>query len=153
MGCFSWMFCDTNNEKSLRDGRVGYVLLPNGGYIKESCYDCYGDFAGYDIYNLVADWNRKFLSENPDFEIKSPFKNGIPKKVKEFDWYKVYSDLSLSREEVRKQIDYEYRCIGIDIACYDIQNAALPFPIKIASKPCNYNEMPPSISDPHQGIF
>lgn len=66
MGQFSWLDCVTG--KPILDGvaRTSYVLVPQefgGGHIKESCYDGYGDFGGYDIYELVADWNRNYLTE------------------------------------------------------------------------------------------
>lgn len=40
-----------------------YVLCPDGTAMHEYNYDGYGNFAGRDIYNLVADWNREFLSQ------------------------------------------------------------------------------------------
>ena len=44
------------------------------------------------------------------------------------------------------------RKIGISIACYDEQNAALKYPIKIARlKNSVYEECSPSDSDPNQG--
>ncbi len=50
--------------------------------------------------------------------------------------------------------DEEIRGLGIDIACYDDQNAALEFPIKIVEDPSiPYEEAKPSVSCPHQGYF
>ena len=48
----------------------------------------------------------------------------------------------------------EYRWIGIAIACYNEQNAALPFPIKIAEarRERKYSELPTSKADPEQGM-
>lgn len=48
----------------------------------------------------------------------------------------------------------EIRSIGIDIACYDEDNASLPYPIKITSKKTGicYEELPPSKWDPEQGL-
>lgn len=66
MGSFSWLFADTNNTKNLRADRRGYVACPDGTFICEPCYETYGIFDGKDIYDLVVDWNRKFIAENPD---------------------------------------------------------------------------------------
>ena len=153
MGCFSWMFADKDNEKNLKINHKGYLLLPNGGELKESCYEGYGEFDGQDAYDLVVDWNRKYLSGHPEFEIPQHNRNNDP------------STKSLNRDEVVAKILedpkapygnrlYDYRFIGIDIACYDDQNAALPYPIKVVSKRgINYNEVPASKGDPNQGLF
>lgn len=159
MGCFSWMFADKDNEKNLKIEHKGYLLLPNGGELKESCYEGYGEFDGQDAYDLVADWNREYLSHHPEFFIP---RHG---RVDSFMWYPYYADLSLNRDEVVAKILadpkapygnrlYEYRFIGIDIACYDDQNAALPYPIKIVSKRgFKYDEVSASESDPEQGLW
>ena len=48
--------------------------------------------------------------------------------------------------------DEEDRHIGIDIACYDEQNARLRYPIKITHDPeAVYENCEPSPSDPDQG--
>lgn len=79
MGQFSWIYSDTNRQ--LIDNRRAdtYLLVPPpfqekyGKAIYERCYDGYGNFGRYDVYDLVAEWNREFLSENmlqdkPKFE-------------------------------------------------------------------------------------
>lgn len=44
------------------------------------------------------------------------------------------------------------RSIGINIACYDEENTALKYPIKICKdKPVRYDFLPVSNSDPNQG--
>ena len=49
-------------------------------------------------------------------------------------------------------IDEADRYAGIDIACYDEQNAALRFPIKITHDPdAVYKDCGPSPNDPNQG--
>jgi hypothetical protein len=50
-----------------------------------------------------------------------------------------------------REISCPLRYLGIDIACYDEDNASLPFPIKITTAPYNYEDMGPSESDPNQG--
>ena len=65
MGCFSWKDCK-NTRKRLRIGCKGYLLIPaefGGGHIEESCYNGYGSFSLYDVYELVAIWNQKYLDE------------------------------------------------------------------------------------------
>lgn len=172
MGCFSWMFADTDNKQALRIGKKAHLFLPTGAVLTEPSYDGYGRFDGQDVFDLVADWNRAFLAANPDFIIKQhgqrfDEKTGkwalIPdKKVSEFCWYPAYADLTKSMDEVedavRKaypdQSHFQYRRIGIAIACYDDQNATLPYPIKIcrAKRGRNYETLPPSEGDPDQGL-
>lgn len=45
------------------------------------------------------------------------------------------------------------RHIGIDIACYDEDNAKLKYPIKIVRNPAPYDEVEASKSCPNQGYF
>jgi len=164
MGQFSWMFADTDNEEALNEGHSGYLATPTGPSIFEPCYDGYGRFNGEDAYDLVADWNRSFLAKNPDYLVPQhgswlkadgTWEKAEALPVSEFKWYKAYANLSLNREEVVKEADlYEYRYIGIDIACYDDQNAKLPFPIKVCKDPANaiqYYQLPASENDPNQG--
>ena len=65
MGCFSWKDCVTKEQIRIGFyGKYSYVLVPEefgGGHIAECCYEGYGEFGGYDIYELVALWNRKYL--------------------------------------------------------------------------------------------
>ena len=73
MGQFSWLDC-MNHETQIINGLEldVFALVPadfGGTNIRECCYDGYGNFGGYDIYDLVANWNRKYLAENPDFVI------------------------------------------------------------------------------------
>lgn len=70
MGCYSWIYADTN--KAMKCGKVtsSYLLIPPpfqekyGEYIHISCYDGYGHFKKYDIFDLVAEWNREFLTKD-----------------------------------------------------------------------------------------
>ena len=175
MGVFSWMFADKNNEKNLKLYHKGYLLTPDNKALKAEEYEGYGEFDGHDAYDLVADWNREYLSQHPEFLVPQHRRwwdesNNIwieddPKRVDKFAWYPYYADLSLSKKEVEQKISEdekakkemifaEWRCIGIDIACYDDQNAALPYPIKIVRNGrVKYNEVPASNGDPNQGFF
>lgn len=176
MGSFSWLFADTNNTKNLRANRRGYVACPDGTFICEPSYETYGIFDGKDIYDLVVDWNRKFIAENPDHllpHVHCWTKDGAlvrtTYRLKDFPWYPVVADLSIPFEDLhdaliahlKKELGdkfspyrTEIRSIGIDIACYDEDNASLPYPIKITSKKTGicYEELPPSKWDPEQGL-
>lgn len=122
MGQFSWLDCNDSSQILDNHKEDVYVLIPKefgGGHIHEECYDGYGNFGGNDIYDLVVDWNRKYLKDHPDYrtphgikepsyvyeQLKSTYdKLGLemPKecmkefgrKVSEYTWYECYSDLS-----------------------------------------------------------
>lgn len=68
MGQFSWYYSDTNKQLIDNKHADTYLLVPSpfrdryGAAIYENCYDGYGHFYIYDIYELIAEWNRDFLS-------------------------------------------------------------------------------------------
>lgn len=154
MGCFSWIFADTG--RPLFAGHKAYLVLPDGGDIFEPRYDCYGHFGGLDVYSLVAQWNREYLSHHPEH-----FLINEQKEIGKMEWYPYYADLKIPNEKLisilkANQIVYEcfeYRDIGIVIACNDEDNASLPFPIKICQYKKNavFNNLNPSLSDEGQG--
>lgn len=175
MGCFSWMYAD-NPHKNLVIGRRGYVVfpsdqgacgLPPGTILKESDYEGYGCFSGYDVYDLVAEWNKDFVSEK---NIRVPERSFWGDTEKDDKYYEAavkryhYSINRLKDFQAGKPDDYMKdtygsdwkREIGIDIACYDHENAALKYPIKIVQFKRNvksYDALPPSNSDPNQGFY
>lgn len=150
------------------------ISFPDGSvHGTDGGYDGYGHFGPgdtYDVYDMVADWNRKPLSQQPEYLVPQHGKNWDEekkawvarqgKKLSEFPWWPYYSDLAMSPEQITAKMHemagnnvWEYRWIGIDIACYDDQNAKLPFPIKIASNlDARYEQLPPSKGDPEQGF-
>ena len=156
MGQFSWLDCVSDAQ--IVDDKIKdvYLLVPNcfGDNIKETCYDGYGNFGGHDVFDLIADWNREILSKKSDFIL--PYTD---LKLCDKKWYDFYADLNLTREEVVEKVKekigndfFEWRIIGIDLACYDEDNEALPYPIKITYKEnAKYEWCSPSKSDPNQG--
>lgn len=141
MGQFSWLDC-ISGEQVLDDvSRDVYLLIPKefgGGHIKETCYDGYGRFGGYDVYELVADWNKSFI-------------HTVLNELKPY-WTASLDETNLLNFAKGEPIDTEKRIIGIDLACYDEDNARLRYPIKITHDPnAVYEQCAPSPSDPNQG--
>lgn len=73
MGFFSWVTSDTNrsvsNVYSDRGTFPVYLLQPQGKPIFEEEYEGYGEFGGYDIFELVAKWNDEGLYDKDDREV------------------------------------------------------------------------------------
>lgn len=140
MGQFSWIYSDT--ETQLFDDEMAdtYLLVPPsfhkkyGEYIYEACYDGYGDFGDYDVYDLIAEWNREFIPTMLKLAEQKKWRCGISETEKE-DLLKFYNG-----ENVKEQ-----RNLGIIMACYDQDNKQLPCPIKITTKPMAYNSVLPSV--------
>lgn len=173
VGCYSWMYADKDNKEAMCIGDQGYLLMPDGSFLEEPSYDGYGVFAGEDAYVLVADWNREFLANHPDFIIKKCLmwagtgKYDPDARISRCGWYSHYADLGKDRKEATRLILKEqipgvptmpemvWRHIGITIACLTERNAALPFPIKVCSRKLARAEianLPASKIDPRQGL-
>lgn len=148
MGQFSWIYSDTH--KQLVNDKIAdtYLLVPKpfrrkyGTAIYESCYDGYGHFGEYDIYMLIAEWNRKFIPQ-------------MIEKIKEGQWRNSCAEQSIELLDTffrrGKASDEDMRWVGILMACHNKDNAALPYPIKITTKEMVYEDVEPSLSDPNQG--
>lgn len=193
MGQFSWIYSDTH--KQLLDDIYAdtYLLVPKpfqekyGKAIYEGCYDGYGNFGRYDVYELVALWNRENLPSETralrlpkveeygglfDSEKEELRKKGATEEeIKKADAEKQqeYCDKAILRYKkallrnkdfannvpdnvMKEKYGRNYlREIGIDIACYDEDNTALTYPIKITTKEMEYEEVAPSLNDPNQG--
>ena len=166
---FSWCDCISGNQIINGIDKDVYVLIPKefgGGHIIEHCYDGFGHFGDYDIYELVADWNRQYLE--PDFVFPSEItKYGFYQQIRQFNpeynetfqfkakekpWYCPYKDASLSKAGIEFVINQDYKTIGQELTAFDEDNAALPFPIKITYN-CDavYEECSFSMIDPDQG--
>lgn len=162
MGCFSWLYSDTKKAMKCGVNKDSFLLVPEefqsiyGKYIKETYYRGYGDFSGYDVYELVAIWNKDCM------RIK------IEKPAREQYSEQFFYDIAVRRYEnavamindfKTRDNDYmvavygdEYlRDIGIMLACYDKDNRKLKYPIKITSVPMEYASAKYSKKDPNQG--
>ena len=172
MGCFSWKFC--NKKDRLRIDGEAFVICPAPGdgleagtVLHETCYDGYGRFDGHDIYELVADWNKPYLSV---YNVEMPDRRHWADDERGDLWYE--EALERYKKRLKKMRDFinnkpdDYmrslygndwkRKIGIDIACYNEDNASLHYPIKIFSrrlKPSEkWEDFSPSEDDPDQGL-
>lgn len=147
MGQFSWIYSDTNRQ--LRDDvyKDTYLLVPEkfqrkyGKAIYEECYDGFGHFGNYDVYELIPEWNKEMIPE-------------IISRVNCGKWYcpvdnEILENLQAYYEG--KEITCRLRSLGICMACYDEDNFALKYPIKITTQIMDYKDAKPSKSDPEQG--
>ena len=147
MGQFSWIYSNTN--KQLIDNKIAdtYLLVPKpfqekyGKAIYEGCYDGYGRFGRYDVYDLIPEWNKEMIPE-------------IIRRINAENWKCNTSEndiINLQNYYEGKPITCELRWLGIVMACYDEDNFALEYPIKITTKEMEYENVKPSESDPNQG--
>ena len=132
MGQFSWIYSDTNKQVVDNKCADTYLLVPKpfqekyGKAIHESCYDGYGRFGKYDVYELIAEWNREFLSEDMlrdkpklenygglySFELDDLRKQGLSEKEvekKDLEKKQYYYNLALKRYETSIQRLTDYR--------------------------------------------
>ena len=147
MGQFSWIYSDTNKQLIDNKRADTYLLVPKpfqekyGKAIYEDCYDGYGRFGKYDVYDLIPEWNKEMIPE-------------IIRRIKDENWKCSTSEndiTNLQNYYEDKPITCELRWLGIVMACYDEDNFALEYPIKITTKEMEYENTRPSESDPNQG--
>ena len=74
MGCFTWTLANRTPKKVrgryaaqciLRYDSYGAIICPDDTIISEPHYEGYGVFDGKDVYDLVVDWNKDYLTEIP----------------------------------------------------------------------------------------
>ena len=160
MGCFTWTLANRTPKKVrgryaaqciLRYDSYGAIVCPDDTIISEPHYEGYGVFDGKDVYDLVVDWNKDYLTE-------------IPKLPGLKSWHDKQEMLALmqayqkgDQEALKKAIKVAAveepamwtewkRFVGIYIAC--VNNELLPYPIKIVNckRPKPYDQLRPSIA-------
>lgn len=142
MGSFSWLKADvTTNKANIVEGDKFACLIPEefgGGYIVDNYRD-YGylydkeNKVKYDMYELLAFWNKEITSDKLQYDGEFPNLKPIDK----------YTDNN--------------RGLGIDIGCYDMDMDSLKYPLKLVSekyaKTHTYEDCPnKSFGDPIQGF-
>lgn len=170
MGCFSWLYSDTGKQITNGKHKASYLLVPDefqlkyGKYIFEDCYNGYGRFGSYDVYELVALWNCKYLNEK---SLRQPSRDQYAAGASGDAYYERavgrYHFNQKMLEEFKNGVDHSamkvsygddyLREIGILIACYDEDNATLKYPLKFVEEPCSYEAAAPSLSDPDHGCL
>lgn len=91
-------------------------------------------YALYNATKYVCHWDESFGTYKKVLLRNKDFANNVPDNVMKEKYGRNY-----------------LREIGIDIACYDEDNAVLKYPIKITTKEMEYEDVKPSLSDPNQG--
>lgn len=154
MGIFTWYYADKPEQK-LPYGGIGYIACPDGTFEGGNIYDGYGVIGGHDPYELVVDWNKDHLPEiveklegGTKHHFGVPCESNIALAYAEGDMDKVNQMVQAVAERCGSWYLKDWkRSIGIMIACEDEDNDALPYPIKITSKPeGDYKTLPVSHS-------
>lgn len=155
MGQWSYLDCITQEQVLDFAHRDVYLLVPEkfadkyGPRIVEHCYDGYGHFGKYDVYEVVAEWNREMIPE-------------IIRRGKAGTWYNSIGEEDIIALEAYYEgkpipaglsgFKFETRWIGILMSCYDQDNFALEYPVKVTYDPhAVYENCSPSYGDVHQG--
>lgn len=181
MGMISWIDC--NGKNNITDnGKECFLLLPADqdkrkkfanflgfqsnliGFCDQGIrgyYDGYGRIGSVDVYDAVVFYNI-LESTDEEFErVKKVNERGKFVKTETIELVrKLYKEGADSfytlTKELNKRLDHEeeIRSLGISIACYDEDNARLPYPIKITyDKHLKYEGCQFSMGDPEQGFF
>ena len=149
MGFFSFMTADTGRSISINCSESGpfpvAVLIPKefgGGQIIAKCYDGYGDFGGYDIYELLAEWNRMYLTpenlekpERDDYDSDEQGQEYFEDAMYRYEFYsELISDYKNGMSEkklIRKYGDEWKRDLGTEVGADEDMREKLKYPLKI----------------------
>lgn len=144
-----------SNRDKIPYGGFAKIVCPDNTEIKESYYEGYSEFGGYDVYKLVVDWNKEHLTEifeklaQKDPKHWGYYLKPLAEAYQNDDMQTVDTEIHNIMQSKNSMPDFNTewkRIIGIAIACENNEN--LPFPIKITSTKWHktYNELVPSHS-------
>lgn len=139
MGIFTWTDATVKDPVSddwgnfkrkdvVEYGEYAKLICPDDTEIETEYHDYYGRIGGYDIYDLVAEWNKADLLKLKNWD------NNLKPIVEMFMQGKDDDEIS---EKAREIFGDSYmvtdwkRNIGIDIACEDDNARMLKYPIKL----------------------
>lgn len=162
MGFFTWTLanrtpkmlkCGTDYAAQCKLRYYGYgaVVCPDNTIIQEPCYEGYGVFDGKDVYDLVVDWNKNYLTDIPKLPGFKPWGDteamfAVLKAIQEDDQDALEKTIdAVAVHDPFMRAEWK-RIVGIYIACEN--NVLIPYPIKIVDcvRPKPYNQLRPSIS-------
>ena len=143
MGEFSWKYANRKNRRAMKNNvkHDSYLLVPPEFYdqygeaIYTPCYNGYGRMGGYDIYELVAIWNRQWLPKETralkepvledfcglwNFEKKKLIESGLSdaevETLDQAERCKNYNrDLSRYKKDLQMLEDFESGCSDEDM--------------------------------------
>lgn len=162
--CFSWLDCKTGKQILNNVKKDVFLLVPKefgGENILEQCYDGQGNFGGYNVYSLVATWNKAYIDENiyrkpkaVDYIDSNMYKNAISKFERNIEILKKWQSSSLSHKELCEIYGEDFlQKIGMAIASSNEKNDSLKFPIKITyNKDAVYENCRYSLKDKNNGL-
>lgn len=174
---FSWI--DVTGDENIFDGDSKTILLiPNehrdeiadffdvelGKHGIEGGYDGYGRVKGIDVYD-VAGFLNICVCNDEQFEyvknriggdtaldmekLRQAYKEGFFNSINDFD--QIAEELNLLGSSLG--FGKEFRTYGITLACYDEDNARLPYPVKLTvDERETYENSYFSMTDPNQGF-
>lgn len=140
MGIFTWTdaavkdpvsneWGDYDSRDVVEYGGYAKLICPDDTEIETPCHDYYGRIGGYDIYDLVAEWNKADLLKlatwgdafGPIVEMFMEGKDdeGISEKAAE-----IFGENNYMVREWKRNI-------GIEISCDDDMARKLKYPIKL----------------------
>ena len=179
MGMFSWIDVDGSQNITDEDEKVT-MLIPNEhkeavakifgveitGNGIEGKYNGYGSVIDKngtetDVYDVTTFINLCLTSDEQFTEALSQISNHFSDYTQDIakDIRQAYKDGKLkTKADLYPMVDGvladDFRTIGIEMACYDKQNARIPYPIKWTVDDRNtYENSEFSMSDPNQGFY
>lgn len=156
-------------DETIRDSFIDFFGYEDNEITKqgiEGHYSGYGEVSGLDIYEVVAFlnicacndeqfqtvYNRICERKSKDIademtKLRQAYKEGFFNSPEDF--WTLKEEFSLPD----RIFDTEFRIYGIDLACYDEDNARLPYPIKLTfDETLTYENTDFSMGDPNQGF-
>lgn len=186
MGCFSFLYAD-KKKSAMKIHKHGYMLVPEefrekyGKCIFEDDYNGYGRMGAYDVYELLALWNRTYIDSVIESIKKPVFEEygGLYAFQKEDMKQSGISDEEIEKKDLEIKNQYFAKAVkqyqdtvqslrnfnssGIEYSREKLREIGIvlffeagnkvKYPLKITSKPMIYEKVAKcSVDDPEQGF-